>query len=214
MCCLKYENEAYEYLHKRSPRIDAIVSTPQGQGTVVGVNLLRESVRVRLDTEPGNELLEVKVDDLEIIKDGGKRHGGDRAAPRRESNQSRDAKPADDANGRRPQRGWRPEPARPGRSGRDGGRNRDRRRNGEQENGDAASTMSATSPAPATQTSALQHNCRAGATPRQPPRQPLQQPLRQPAPAPAAAPATVLEAAPLIDWNDAVIEEPPETSAE
>jgi cell fate regulator YaaT (PSP1 superfamily) len=213
MCCLKYENEAYEYLHKRSPRIDAIVSTPQGQGTVVGVNLLRESVRVRLDTETGNELLEVKVDDLEIIKDGGKRHGGDRAAPRRESNQSRDAKPADDANGAPAanEDGGRNRRDR-GRSGRDGGRNRDRRRNGEQENGDAASTMSATSPAPATQTSASA--AQTAAPTQMPTATPTEASAAAPTAAPAAAPATVPEAAPLIDWNDAVIEEPPETSAE
>lgn len=77
MCCLKYETEAYEYLLKRSPKVDAIVKTPQGQGTVVMVCLLKESVKVRLDTENGSDLIEVKVEDLEIIRDGtgGKRHG-------------------------------------------------------------------------------------------------------------------------------------------
>jgi len=83
MCCLKYETEAYEYLLKRSPRVDAIVKTPQGQGTVVVVSLLKEMVKVRLDTETGNDLIEVRVEDIEIIKDGGKRHGGsDRGGPR------------------------------------------------------------------------------------------------------------------------------------
>ena len=32
MCCLKYEQETYENLLKRIPKIDAIVQTPEGRG--------------------------------------------------------------------------------------------------------------------------------------------------------------------------------------
>jgi len=85
MCCLKYENDAYEYLHKRSPRVDAVVSTKQGQGMVVTVCLLRESVKVRLDSENGTDLVEFKVDDIELIKDGAKKQFGDRSGMRREN---------------------------------------------------------------------------------------------------------------------------------
>ncbi len=54
MCCLKYEEEAYEELIKNVPKSDAFVATPDGKGTVVDVNLLKSTVRVRLDgvTEP------------------------------------------------------------------------------------------------------------------------------------------------------------------
>jgi cell fate regulator YaaT (PSP1 superfamily) len=143
MCCLKYENEAYEYLHKRSPRVDAIVGTPQGQGTVVTVCLLRESVRVRLDTENGNDLVEFRVDDIEIIKDGGKRHGGDRAAPRRDAGQQREQKGSErgesSGEGNAEESADNRQPARPdrsrdgGRGSRDAGRSRDRRRGGDRE---------------------------------------------------------------------------------
>jgi len=49
MCCLKYEQEAYEDLLARVPKVGAIVDTPEGQGTVVGVNLLKEILKIRLD---------------------------------------------------------------------------------------------------------------------------------------------------------------------
>ena len=52
MCCLKYEQEAYEDLLRTSPKPDSFVDTPQGRGTVVEVNLLRQQVRVRMETQP------------------------------------------------------------------------------------------------------------------------------------------------------------------
>ncbi len=54
MCCLKYEQEAYEDLLKTSPKADSFVDTPDGRGTVVEVNLLRQSVKVRMEEEPEN----------------------------------------------------------------------------------------------------------------------------------------------------------------
>ncbi|MBO5340459.1 MAG: hypothetical protein J6A62_05630 [Oscillospiraceae bacterium] len=52
MCCLKYEQEAYEDLVKSAPKMDSFVETPDGVGTVSGVNLLRQKVNVRLDDDP------------------------------------------------------------------------------------------------------------------------------------------------------------------
>ena len=49
MCCLKYEQDAYEYLIKTLPKTDTQVDTPHGKGTVTEVNLLRRTVKVRLD---------------------------------------------------------------------------------------------------------------------------------------------------------------------
>ena len=48
MCCLKYEQDAYEHLIKTMPRVDAVVDTPEGKGSVAEVNLLRRTVKVRL----------------------------------------------------------------------------------------------------------------------------------------------------------------------
>ena len=52
MCCLKYEQDAYEDLVKKAPKHDSFVETPDGAGTVSSVNLLRQTVQVRLDSAP------------------------------------------------------------------------------------------------------------------------------------------------------------------
>ena len=52
MCCLKYEQEAYEDLVKNAPKQESFVETPDGAGTVSGVNLLRQTVQVRLESDP------------------------------------------------------------------------------------------------------------------------------------------------------------------
>ena len=52
MCCLKYEQEAYEDLVKHSPKQESFVETPDGAGTVSSVNLLRQTVQVRLEDAP------------------------------------------------------------------------------------------------------------------------------------------------------------------
>ena len=52
MCCLKYEQAAYEEALKRLPKNDSFVQTPDGPGNVSDVNVLKETVHVRLDEKP------------------------------------------------------------------------------------------------------------------------------------------------------------------
>lgn len=52
MCCLKYEQEAYEDLLKTAPKNESFVDTPDGRGTVTDVNLLRQTVKVRMEDQP------------------------------------------------------------------------------------------------------------------------------------------------------------------
>jgi cell fate regulator YaaT (PSP1 superfamily) len=52
MCCLKYEQEAYEDLLKTAPKNESFVDTPEGRGTVTDVNLLRQTVKVRMEDAP------------------------------------------------------------------------------------------------------------------------------------------------------------------
>ena len=49
MCCLKYEQNAYEDAVRRCPKQDSFVATPDGLGNVSSVDILREQVVVRLD---------------------------------------------------------------------------------------------------------------------------------------------------------------------
>ena len=52
MCCLKYENEAYQELTRVTPSVDSLVETPRGRGIVIAINLLRGKCTVRLDNAP------------------------------------------------------------------------------------------------------------------------------------------------------------------
>ena len=52
MCCLKYEQNAYEDAAKRMPKAESFVQTPDGPGNVKSIDLLRETVKVSLDSAP------------------------------------------------------------------------------------------------------------------------------------------------------------------
>ena len=69
MCCLKYEQEVYEEKINRLPKIGAIVKTEDGEGTVEGVETLKEKLRVKLKDDNGEYYFK-KYDakDVKIIK--------------------------------------------------------------------------------------------------------------------------------------------------
>ena len=52
MCCLKYEQEAYTDLLKHTPKVGAIVNTPEGRGLVVENNLIAGTLKVKLNNTP------------------------------------------------------------------------------------------------------------------------------------------------------------------
>lgn len=67
MCCLKNEQETYEYLNSRLPSVGDSVITPTGMhGEVSGVNVLRQLVKVIVDNGEEKELQEYAVDDLKF----------------------------------------------------------------------------------------------------------------------------------------------------
>jgi cell fate regulator YaaT (PSP1 superfamily) len=71
MCCLKYEQEAYSDLLKRTPKVGAIVKTPEGRGIVVENNLISGVLKVKLDSSPdGVAPATFKVKEVKLIKDG------------------------------------------------------------------------------------------------------------------------------------------------
>jgi len=67
MCCLKYEQEAYEDAHARLPKLGDIVMTPQGKGTVVGIDILRERLSVRLEAGEDADIQVVAAEDTQIL---------------------------------------------------------------------------------------------------------------------------------------------------
>ena len=75
MCCLRYEQEAYEDLVKKVPRQGAFVETKDGYGTAVQVNLLRQTVKVRLDGDSEDTLKLYKANELATIPGGRPKEG-------------------------------------------------------------------------------------------------------------------------------------------
>lgn len=69
MCCLKYEQDAYEHLLRITPKVGAIVETPEGRGKVVDVNLLRGNLKVQLDRRADAAPASFHRKDVKIIKD-------------------------------------------------------------------------------------------------------------------------------------------------
>ncbi len=69
MCCLKYEQDAYEDLIKTAPKVESFVDTPDGRGTITDVNLLRQSVRVRMEKAP-DTFGTYKNDEIYVIRSG------------------------------------------------------------------------------------------------------------------------------------------------
>ena len=70
MCCLKYEQDAYEHLIKTMPKVDAPVDTPKGKGNVAEVNLLRRTVKVRLADSADTGLQSYPLDRLGYTLNG------------------------------------------------------------------------------------------------------------------------------------------------
>ncbi len=69
MCCLKYEQEVYEEKLKRLPNIGAIVKTPDGQGEVDGVEILKEVIKVKFKDGDIFNYKKYNISDIEVIKD-------------------------------------------------------------------------------------------------------------------------------------------------
>ncbi len=69
MCCLKYEQEAYEDLLKITPKVGAYVQTSEGRGSVVEANLLTGMLKIRLDKAADAAPKAFHRRDVKTIKD-------------------------------------------------------------------------------------------------------------------------------------------------
>ena len=71
MCCLKYEQEAYTDLLKHTPKVGAIVNTPEGRGLVVENNLIAGTLKVKLNNTPEDAAPKsFTVKQCKLVKDG------------------------------------------------------------------------------------------------------------------------------------------------
>ena len=69
MCCLKYEQDAYEDLLKNSPKADSFVDTPEGRGTIVEIELLRQRVKVKMEDQP-EVIHSFPMADIAVLRSG------------------------------------------------------------------------------------------------------------------------------------------------
>ncbi len=71
MCCLKYEEEIYEDIRREMFPIGTKVKTPDGEGIIVDINLLRQTARVKLVLEEETDFKDYPVGQLQKIIDNG-----------------------------------------------------------------------------------------------------------------------------------------------
>ena len=69
MCCLKYEQEAYEDLLRNAPKNESFVDTPDGRGTVIEVDLMRQRVKVKLEEQTDTAIWH-KNEDIAVLRSG------------------------------------------------------------------------------------------------------------------------------------------------
>jgi len=67
MCCLKFEQEAYEDAHSRLPDQGDIVSSPEGKGVIQSVDYLKETARVLLEKEDAPDIQVFPCASLEVL---------------------------------------------------------------------------------------------------------------------------------------------------
>ena len=68
MCCLKYEEDHYEDTRRRMPRVGRDVITPDGVGMVVDLNILKETVRVRIPKGDSTEQKDYPLTDVQRVQ--------------------------------------------------------------------------------------------------------------------------------------------------
>lgn len=90
MCCLKYEQNAYEDLIRTTPRQGSTVQTPDGKGVVVEVSLLTGMLKVNVENSNGFSVVHIHKDEVKALSEGkGKSSGQSR---RSEGGQAKDEK--------------------------------------------------------------------------------------------------------------------------
>ena len=70
MCCLKYEQNAYEHLNKITPPKGSVVDCREGRGTVVEVSLITGKLKIKLDKNPDGLPITVNREEVRVVKSG------------------------------------------------------------------------------------------------------------------------------------------------
>lgn len=68
MCCLAYEQEAYEYALEKMPKIGTVVDTEFGRGTVAQISPLQEMVKVKFVEDDEINIENIHIDQIVRVK--------------------------------------------------------------------------------------------------------------------------------------------------
>lgn len=72
MCCLEYENDYYAEAGKSMPKLGAAAECPDGKGTVASVNMLKMTVKIKIETKEGGVIFKDYPVEKIKFKKGGK----------------------------------------------------------------------------------------------------------------------------------------------
>lgn len=67
MCCLNYEQNTYEEIKKKLPKVDSVVDTAYGKGFVISNSVVNESVKIKIKLGEEDIIKEVKMDEVTLI---------------------------------------------------------------------------------------------------------------------------------------------------
>ncbi|MBU5486240.1 stage 0 sporulation family protein [Clostridium sp. MSJ-11] len=68
MCCLNFEQDTYEEIRKRLPRVGSIISSSYGEGEVISNSAVKESVKAKIKPLNGEEFIqEIPIEELSLI---------------------------------------------------------------------------------------------------------------------------------------------------
>ena len=71
MCCLNYEQDTYEKIRHKLPKIGSVVSTPDGKGEVIDNSVVKESIKIKIKVEDGDDIVEeVPISEVKVISGG------------------------------------------------------------------------------------------------------------------------------------------------
>ena len=88
MCCLKYEQDQYEAVRKKMPRMGREIATPDGHGTVTELNVVKETVSVRITNGDSSEIKTYSLEDI-IAARGGEQRENEPSKKRAEAAEQR-----------------------------------------------------------------------------------------------------------------------------
>ena len=96
MCCLKFEQDHYESTRKRMPKVGKEVETPEGFGTVMDINVLKETLTVRIYKGDSSEFKTFALEEVKWQKPAPQpaENRGEGKGDKKQSKRSRPAKPA------------------------------------------------------------------------------------------------------------------------